>query len=119
MNTIITIDLSKEILPADIVAMIRGENETTMQVKEKIKTQYPEMLEKWETEIRTNINKDLIEKGFATVQVPYLIHYKKEDICGICNDLIQEYAEKGYFTQSYEYANSNYYKKWYKMFIQV
>ena len=118
MNTIITIDLSKEILPADIVATIRGENETTMQVREKIKKQYLEMLEKWEIEIRTNINKDLIEKGFATVHVPHLEYYKRKDICSICNDLIQEYAEKGYFTQSYEYAKSNYYK-WYNMFIKV
>lgn len=118
MNTIITIDLSKEILPADIVAMIRGENETTMQVKEKIKKQYLECLEKWKIETRTNINKDLIEKGFAIVDVPHLEYYKREDICGICNDLIQEYAEKGYLTQPFEYAKSSYYK-WYRMIIQV
>lgn len=117
MNTIITIDLSKEILPADIVAMIRGENETTMQVKEKIKKQYLERLEKWKIETRTNINKDLIENGFATVHVPCL-EFKREDVCNVCNDLIQEYAEKGYYTYSYEYAKSNFYK-WYRMVIRV
>ena len=58
MNTIITIDLSKEVIPADILAMIRGKEETTMQAKERMKTEYLENLENWKNEIRMNINKD-------------------------------------------------------------
>ena len=118
MNTIITIDLSKEVIPADILAMIRGKEETTMQAKERMKTEYLENLENWKNEIRMNINKDLIEKGFSAVIVPNLSYFKREDICRICEDLIKEYAEKGYFTQPFEYAKSNFYK-WYKMIIGV
>ena len=118
MNTIITIDLSKEVIPADILAMIRRKEETTMQAKERMKTEYLENLENWKNEIRMNINKDLIEKGFSAVIVPNLSYFKREDICGVCKELIQEYAEKGYFTQPFEYAKSNFYK-WYKMLIEV
>ena len=118
MNTIITIDLSKEVIPADILAMIRGKEETTMQAKERIKTEYLENLENWKNEIRMNINKDLIEKGFSAVIVPNLSYFKREDICRVCEDLIKEYAEKGYSTQSFEYAKSNFYR-WYKMLIEV
>ena len=118
MNTIITIDLSKEVIPADILAMIRGKEETTMQAKERMKIEYLENLENWKNEIRMNINKDLIEKGFSAVIVPNLTYFEREDICGVCKELIQEYAEKGYFTQPFEYAKSNFYK-WYKMIIGV
>ena len=118
MNTIITIDLSKEIIPADILAMIRGEEETAMQAKERMKTEYLENLENWKNETRMNINKDLIEKGFSAVIVPNLSYFKREDICRVCEDLIKEYAERGYFTQPFEYAKSNFYK-WYKMIIGV
>ena len=118
MNTIITIDLSKEVIPADILAMIRGEKETTMQAKERMKTEYLENLENWKNEIRMNINKDLIEKGLSVITVPNLAYFEREDICGVCKELIQEYAEKGYFTQPFEYAKSNFYK-WYKMIIGV
>ena len=118
MNTIITIDLSKEVIPANILAMIRGEEETTMQAKERMKTEYLENLENWKNETRMNINKDLIEKGFSAIIVPNLSYFKREDICGVCEDLIKEYAEKGYFTQPFEYAKSNFYK-WYKMIIGV
>ena len=118
MNTIITIDLSKEVIPADILAMIRGKEETTMQAKERMKTEYLENIEKRKNETRMNINKDLIEKGFSVVTVPNLTYFEREDICGVCEDLIKEYAEKGYFTQPFEYAKSNFYK-WYKMIIGV
>ena len=118
MNTIITIDLSKEVIPADILAMIRGKEETTMQAKERMKTEYLENLENWKNEIRMNINKDLIEKGLSVVTVPNLTYFERKDICGVCKELIQEYAEKGYFTQPFEYAKSNFYK-WYKMIIGV
>lgn len=118
MNTIITIDLSKEVIPADILAMIRGKEETTMQAKERMKTEYFENLENWKNETRMNINKDLIEKGFSAVIVPNLSYFKREDICRVCEDLIKEYAEKGYFTQPFEYAKSNFYK-WYKMIVGV
>ena len=118
MNIITAIDLSKEVLPADIVAMIRGENETTMQAKERAETEYFENLENWKKETRMNINKSLIESGFAIINVPHLAYFKRGDICGACNDLIQEYTQKGYLIQSFEYAKSNYYK-WYRMIIQV
>ena len=58
MNTIITIDLSKEVIPAGILAMIGGQKETTMQTKERMKTEYLENLENWKNETRMNINKD-------------------------------------------------------------
>ena len=65
-----------------------------------------------------NINKDLIEKGLSVVTVPNLTYFEREDICGVCKELIQEYAEKGYFTQPFEYSKNNFYK-WYKMIIGV
>lgn len=118
MNTIITIDLSKEVIPADILAMIRGKEETTMQAKERMKTEYLENLENWKNETRMNINKDLIEKGFSAVIVPNLSYFKREDICKVCKDLVKEYAEKGYSTHPFEYVKSNFYR-WYKMIIEV
>ena len=118
MNTIITIDLSKEVIPADILAMIRGKEETTMQAKERMKTEYLENLENRKNEIRMNINKDLIEKGFSAIIVPNLSYFKREDICRACEDLIKEYAEKGYSTQPFEYVKSNFYR-WYKMLNEV
>ena len=118
MNTIITIDLSKEVIPADILAMIKGKKETTMQARERIKTEYFEKLENWKSETRMNINKDLIEKGLSVITVPNLDYFKREDICRVCKDLIQEYAEKGYFTQPFEFVKSNFYK-WYKIIIGI
>ena len=119
MNTIITIDLSKEIIPANIVAAIHGESETTKQKNERLDREKADRAKEWEKETLVAINTQLIEKGIAFVKVPVMSNYHRADIVKICDKLWKAYEKKGFVVGGYgEYSpsNPNY---WYSFVVQA
>ena len=107
-NTIITIDLSKEIIPANIVAALHGKSETTEQMFARQEMEKEERTRLWEEEARADINKQLIEHGYASISPMKSYLYNRDEIVKICEKLKKEYKSKGYFVGGYgEYAKTN------------
>lgn len=119
MNTIITIDLSKEIIPANVIAALHGKTETTEQMYARMRMEREERTRQWEADTRTNLNAQLIEKGYAILRVensPLL--YNRADLVKICKKLHREFKASGFSIGGWgEYATTN--KKVYEMIIQA
>lgn len=116
-NNIITINLSEEIIPADVIAALHGETETTKQRQARMNLERKERTLQWEANTRANLNTQLIENGRAYVVVeddPNL--YDRKDLVKICKKLSQEFEKKGFTIGGYgEYAATN--KKVYSLYI--
>lgn len=118
-DTIITINLSEEIIPANIIATMHGRTETTKQKWSRMELERKERTLQWEADTRANLNTQLIESGRAHLAVynePDL--YDREDIVKICKKLSQEFEKKGFAIGGWgAYAETN--KKVYELFIMA
>lgn len=118
MDTIITIDLAKGVVPAEVVAILHGLEETTKQKWEREKAERRENARKFEIEARTYINAELLEKGYAIICPTTSELYYREDIVDICKKLKNEFSDNGYAIRGWgEYALSN--NKIYELAIYV
>ena len=116
-NTITIINLSEEIIPANVIAAIHGQTETTKQKWARMESERKERILQWEADTRADLNTQLIENGSAHLVVednPNL--YDRKDLVKICKKLSQEFEKKGFTIGGYgEYAATN--KKVYSLYI--
>lgn len=116
-NTITTINLSEEIIPANVIAALHGETETTKQRQARMVLERKERTLQWEADARASLNTQLIQDGRACLIVednPDL--YDRKDLVKICKKLSQEFEKKGFTIGGYgEYAPTN--KKVYSLYI--
>lgn len=118
MDTIITIDLAKGIVPVEVVAILHGLEETTKQRREREKATRQENAQMFEIEARANINAQLLEKGYAVICPMASELYYRADIIKICKKLRNEFSDSGYTIGGWgEYALSN--KKIYELCVFV
>ena len=117
-NTIITIDLSKEIIPANVIAALHGKSETTEQMFARLRMEQEERTRQWEADTRANLNAQLIEKGYAVLRAEDSSLYKRADIVKICKKLHKEFKANGFHFGGWgEYASTN--KKVYELIIHA
>lgn len=117
-NTTITIDLSKEIIPATFIAAIHGKAETTAQARARVELERKLRAEQWEVDTRVNLNAQLIEKGYAILRVDESVNCDRGEIVKICKKFRREFEAKGFTVGGWgEYSLSN--TKIYELFIQV
>lgn len=108
MDTIITIDLSKEVIPAEVIAILQGLKETTAQKQAKENIKKKEAAKIFEVEARTALNIQLLEKGYAFLCPLKSDSYYREDIIQICEKLKNEFLNNGYTVGGWgEYSPSN------------
>ena len=109
---IISADLVKAlktgvIVPAEILAEIKGMKETTAAREARIDQAYKAKLKNWEENLRAEINLNLICDGkydncfFSDKQ-----NYLREDIVKICDKIAKEFKAKGYFVCNTIYDES-------------
>lgn len=119
MNTIITIDLSKDIIPADIVAKLRGKEETTQQRFARQRAERAAQVEEWKRATHAKINTALIEHGYFCETFGRDTPLRRSELVEFCKKLDNDFRKMGYTTGGYgEYAETNYYK-WYELYIGV
>lgn len=117
-GTIITIDLSKEIIPANVIAAMHGRTETTEQMYERWRMEQAERTRQWEADTRAELNAQLIEKGYAVLRVDKSSLYNRSDIVKICNKLKKEFKAHGFSVGGWgEYATTN--SKVYELIIRA
>lgn len=95
MNTIVTVDLSKKVISAEMVAMLRGEKTTKTQLQE------------FEEKLRADINNSLINKGRATICLAPHHKFERRQVLAITHKLQEEFKSQGYMVGGYDYADSN------------
>lgn len=118
MDTIITIDLAKGVVPVEVVAILHGLEETTKQKQERERAERRENARMFEIEARTNINAQLLEKGYAIICPTTSELYCRTDIVKICKKLSNEFSDSGYTIRGWgEYALSN--NKIYELAIYI
>lgn len=118
-NTVITIDVANEVIPAEVIARLRGMKETSQQAEKRHKKEYEEEVKNFEKEARMEINKSLLENGYAKITIDNWCKIKREDACGICEKLKKEFDKAGYMTGGWgKYADTNYYQ-WYELVVIV
>ncbi len=117
-GTVITIDLSKEIIPANVIAAIHGRTETTEQMHERLRMEQSVRTRQWEADTRAKLNAQLIEKGYTILIVEKSSLYDRSDIVKICNKLKKEFESHGFSVGGWgEYATTN--KKVYELIIRA
>lgn len=117
-NTVITIDLSKEIIPANVIAAIHGRSETTEQAYARWRMERAERTRQWEADTRADLNAQLIEKGYAILRVEKSSLYDRSEIVKICNKFKKEFHAHGFSVGGWgEYATTN--SKVYELIIRA
>jgi hypothetical protein len=103
----ISIDLKAEIVPAEVLAKMKGIETTAMREK-RIKQEYEAMLKKWEEKLRTDINISLFTDGvYSTTVFSDELFFSRADIVRICDRIVKDCEKKGYIVYYHEYAESN------------
>lgn len=106
-ETTLIFDLTKDIIPAELIAKIHGKNETTIQKEERIEKELTENAKRWKMEMMASINAQLIQRGIVDVTIESSYNYRRKDLVAISAEIRKAYASKGYKTNFYEYATSN------------
>lgn len=106
-ETMVTFDLANEAIPAEVIAKMLGRNETTLQKEVRLENEKAERTKQWEKDLFVSLNRQLISKGVAHVMVFSDRDYDRKDLVSICAKAEKVFANNGYKTGFFEYAESN------------
>lgn len=106
-ETMVTFNLAEEVISAELIAKLHGKNETTLQKEARLENEKANRTKQWEKNLLVGINEQLIRKGFAHVMVFSDRDYNRKDIVTICANAEKSFANNGYKTAFFEYAESN------------